>query len=214
MFAGPIVAPRVAPLVLTFQNISAESTGSSITLPTGSGLVKGDFAMLYQSSANNSGIPTAQNPAGWTQFINQGGLVLRAMVSGKVITDADIAAGTVAGMDGDKGDSKYILWWRPNRLIQSIAGFSVNQPSPSGGDPTSQTINPTGQTGPVIMYGHAIGSGAISVSGTLNSGGTAHVDVSTGKIVTLIQTSLSSLTWDMGDSGSLNCLGSTGVAFE
>lgn len=204
---------------------SATSDLATITIP--SSAAANDLAVLIQKGGSAAGAPSDVTPSGWSS-INDGATTLNTTVGGSTRTSwkaKKLSSGdpgtSVTGMDAVGGssnrDDKILLVFRPNFSWTSIDFILCNQ-QPTTGDPSAQTLDPSGEVPPVILLGSAsVGlSSSSTVSGTLATEG-AHIAMSDGLSLDayyLIQNSaLASKTLDMTDSGNLNILQSAIIGF-
>lgn len=196
--------PSVSSLTVVNQGTS---TSDVINLPTGSAV--GDLCILFDAGANSGSIPGTVVPSGWTQAVNTAGANdLRAIISYRVLTAADITAGSVTGMNASASDRKGIVSLRPDFPILSVT-VSTPVAQQTSGDPTQQTIAAaSAPQSPVVLCGQGRGAaGLTSATGTLVTNGTS-VGAGTGQVAhfEIQNTTRADRTYDIGDNGSQNVL--------
>lgn len=134
--------------------------GSGSTLNFGSlsagSIAAGDLAVYIDKANGTSGDPSAVTPSGFTNNVSTAGSDRRGMISVKKLTGSE---GSVTGMNGDAFNRKIGLVFRPARSFTSIVA-STPTSQITAGNPSSQVINPSSETTPVIVVGVASAFGA------------------------------------------------------
>jgi hypothetical protein len=202
--SGPIVAQSnllsIQEKITQAETIAQSySTASTCTLPTGTAV--GDYVILFDRSTTT----TDTIPSGWTSINKATTTGIRTNISYKVMTDADITAGSITGMAGIV--RKIMTTYRPNGKFNT---FTVSTPGSQAttAAPTSQTLGMNGAVSGSAVVGFACyaATGAISSRGFSLSGSTEYTSGTTNLYVTAIsftttQSKFSS-TITMTDSGT------------
>jgi hypothetical protein len=202
--SGPIVAQSnllsIQEKITQAETISQSySTASTCTLPTGTAV--GDYVILFDRSTTT----TDTIPSGWTSINKATTSGIRTNISYKVMTAADITAGSITGMAGIV--RKIMTTYRPNGKFNT---FTVSTPGSQAttAAPTSQTLGMNGAVSGSAVVGFACyaATGAISSRGFSLSGSTEYTSGTTNLYVTAIsftttQSKFSS-TITMTDSGT------------
>lgn len=130
---------------------SATSATSSITCPAG--VQSGDIIVVLQFFNDNSVLPSATAPSGFTQIATLNNAVSRrALLSYKKATGSE-ASTSLTGMTGT-GSTQYLLYYfRPNTPSTTLTVQSNNSQYLNSGDPTAQTVAASGHTPPLIVIG-------------------------------------------------------------
>lgn len=201
-FPCPVFCPGSEVSTLVWRN-NANANATTIKIPPAAA---GDIAVLFDSANNASGtIPSLVVPSGWTQIrtdtvssTSSG----RCTLSYKVLTSGDLGA-TITGQTGSGGSRKILGVFRPDVPLREVT-ISGDQGQGTSGDPTLQTITPG--TSPLILFGHARGSGTIA--GTLTSSGSKLPGSSSDHYAyyNIQNTTTASRTFDIGPSGPVNIL--------
>lgn len=199
---------------LTFRAAANGSASDTCSLPTGSAI--GDLAVLFDMAKNDSTtIPTEVTPSGWTQALASTGLSqgaisgsMRQVVSYKVLTNADITAGSVTGMTANDR-VKRMLAFIPDASITTVTPGSWNQELTSG-DPASQTVTASGQQTPLVVFGMIFDNNAAPAFSTESPAFDATGTVTDGCGIRVgykvYNSSPSNHSVDMNDEGGGNAL--------
>lgn len=205
-FPCPVFCPEGPPTILTLVATSTSAASSSISLPTGS--QEGDLCIFCETSTDgDASAPSADSPSGWTAIapseIIQGAAPSARLSNWyKVLTAADISAGSVTGMNGNAADFKHMMTFRSDRPIRSVDVVDFDTQVTTG-NPSSQTVTPTAV--PCVVMGNvrAAQGGTTGTSGTLADDGTEVTAGTNFRTKYLIQNDTpTSKTYDTGDSGT------------
>lgn len=169
-----------------------------------------DLAIYWQFGGASGG-PTLGVPSGYTQMVSQMGTSYGAQAGYKVLTggETEIATGT-SGTGLDVGTACIV--YRPSRAIASLDYGTWNKEF-TGGNPASQSVDPTAFAGPVLVLALA-GANAGSFSFSVASpafDATLITDITNGYAnygYKLYNTSPQSHSIDMADNGGENILAS------
>ena len=128
---------------------SASSSTPDITIPVAA--AEYDFAVLFDYGANGSGEPSNTIPSGWLSAVTGGdGSNARIAMRYKMLGPSDPGA-TVTGIDAET-DDKLMLIFRPNVQLTTVTPTDMVAKMTSN-NPSSQTINASGATTPLIVVG-------------------------------------------------------------
>lgn len=139
---------------------SATSTGSTITWPAA--LLAGDVAVLMDRALNNSGVPTAVIPSGFTSVVDDTINEARQIVSRKICTGSE--SGALTGMNGSNKNEKILIIFRSSSPPSSSVVNSLNNEHTSG-NPASQLCTSGSGTPPLIVVAAYGSQGSISSRG-------------------------------------------------
>jgi hypothetical protein len=197
--------------------VASASTASGATINVPGTAAAGDFGVVFQLSASGSStIPPQVNIAGWqtdltTTFVS-GTNGYRAMLSSKILVSGDVGA-TLTGMNGTVLNDKAILIFRESGGAFTDYFLADNHEEISGTAPAIQTLDPSFADPPVVSVAFAGASGALTMGGTLSTDGTLITFSSFLKaLYELFDSSPSSETVSLGDTGAYNCLVSAAYA--
>jgi hypothetical protein len=167
ILGGLIGSYGAAAVTLSFVG---SSTVNSSSIPFPSGTAAGDIAILSNNGAdsgnNNMDIPNA--PSGWTQVHGVADVVgLASSHSYKLLTSADVSAGSVSVSSYPTSNRKLMAVFRPSLAINSgdLSAVSLNAQG-TGGIPDNQTIALSSVTSPVIAFVTYYASSAVDPRGS------------------------------------------------
>jgi hypothetical protein len=146
--------------LLTILSEQASNTSEAQTIMVPSGVEDGDLIVLLDL-ALAAGIPTKVIPSGFTEIndlIFDAFVDYRQLISYK-IADGTEAGGLLTGMNGT-GNNKCLYVFRGNLKIGSVTVSTVNAQSTSV-DPAPQTVNASGRSPPLIVFGCYGSSGTV-----------------------------------------------------
>jgi hypothetical protein len=189
---------------------SAGSSGTTITIPADA--QAGDVAILFDVAINttfNATPPTDVVPTNWTGIITSSGTITRARISRKILTAGEPGS-SVTGMNGSSSDDKVMLVFRNLSPITSVSAedWAVEITT---GNPASQTVNASGETAPLIVFGMAFiadGTGAFSTQSPAFDATVANGDSDLLVGYKIYESSPADHTIDMNDLGNINVLAS------
>lgn len=201
MLCHPLRAAAGNVVELAFRS-SANSTASTITIP--SDVVAGDLLVLYDRATNTSGTVTFAVPSGFSTILNQLPVTtIRFVCSYKIATSTD-ASSSITGMNGTNDNSKILLAFSTGGATTAAAYDIAFQQT--DGDPTSQTINASGQTTPLVVLGFIRQQTATSQSMSPTQDGTAASGTTNTAYYKIYNSSPADVTFDCGDGGTQNAL--------
>lgn len=135
---------------------TSTATGGTIVVPTG--CKAGDLFVLVNFATNStSAIPATAVPAGFTEAAN-GNFVSAATGRGYkqiisfAVPGSDISGTTLTCMNGTNADSMALMVFRGRKAFVSGAAFDVASHL-ADTDAAAQTVNASGQTGPLVVVG-------------------------------------------------------------
>lgn len=194
------VTTTTGPGTVTLVGVRS-SESPNVALPTGA--QAGDLAFFYDSTGQTSA-SFDKSGAGWTALLLDPSPNYNHWQAlwYKILTAADISAGLVTGYTGGEEKKGLAVFRAANGITSvTVAGYAEQS---TAGNPTLQTIDPTGTTASsVILMGWAGSNNGGNTSGTLSSTGTeignftkrrSHFEIQNG--------SFASRTYDMGDWGN------------
>ncbi|MCC6581670.1 MAG: hypothetical protein IT440_14655 [Phycisphaeraceae bacterium] len=149
---------------------SAESTGSTITIPASA--AAGDIAILFDMATEENGTPSSTGtPTGWTSLklatedvdaiYPFGANWCYARASYKELSSSDPGA-SVSGMSGDYAIDKMMWVFRPNFVVGSLVASTWSGQATEG-NPSAQTISASGQDAPLIAMAITANHGTASL---------------------------------------------------
>lgn len=210
IFLGVLGVP--AP-TLSFTYVErSDSITDVLALPTGA--QAGDWCVYAEFAFSFGGVPSAVNPSGWDQRVNETDSAnMRASVYSKVLDAGDISAGSITGMNGDAQDLKLMMCFRPSEAIASETASTWTKQL-AAGNPSSQVIAASGSALPLIAVAFAstsVGAAPDPFSWTPSydalvtpaGAGSGNYMLGAYKIVS---SSPADITIDMDDEGSGNFL--------
>lgn len=188
------------------EQASATSTAATITGPAS--IAAGDLLVLWDAANGSFGEPTSVVPTGFTSIIDFStvGTDLRCIASYK-IADGSEASATITGMDGAAADHKMLYVFRGNVAISSVSANDTASEI-NIGNPLAQTVNASGGTPPLIIFGGYLSLGSTIDPRTFTVGGSPSKDgeISTGTDAYLAykiyNASPADTVVDMDDEGS------------
>jgi len=193
---------------------SATSTSGSITIPGSA--IAGDWAILLMASyARAGGTVSAVTPSGWTTLANSASGSLRSMVVCRILPSGGAGGTAVSGMNDDR-NAKVLLVFRPSTSIVSVTPSTWNAEATSS-DPSSQSVNASGQNAPLIVAAIAAANGSAAPAFSTETPSMTNItkvykEVGIRVGYTVYNSSPSSHSIDMGDNGT-NVLQSGYVRF-
>jgi hypothetical protein len=191
-------------LTLSFLG-SAESIASTITIPAG--VQDGDVAILFDAASGSS--DTNGVPSGWTGAIVQGPISSESVqISYKILASSDASA-SITGLDG-LGWDKVMLVFRGSSAISAVSSEDWALEL-TAGDPSSQTVNASGQTAPLVVFGVArvnSGTAAFSTASPAFDGMVANSDADMLVGYKIYNAAPADHSIDMGDIATRVALGS------
>lgn len=128
---------------------SQSTTSTTLNLPAGAG--EGDFAIM-QGFVSDSGGTSGTIPSGWTLISQSGapGSTNYWYLARRVLSAADIVAGSVTLESGNIGNQGAMHCYRPDVAITSVV--ENNKASNYGSNPSSQTPDGSAFGTPCIIY--------------------------------------------------------------
>ena len=198
----------------------AEAADVSGTLTFPAGTQAGDFAVLVNAAAGlGAGSADDVVPAGWTPLataaVDTSGTIInyRIRSSCKVLTSADVAAGSVTGMN-ESSEAGVMLVFRPTGQITNAIASSWEVAATTG-NPSSQTVSAAGQSAPLVVIGSVASNLAASFS-TASPAFDATITDSTSFVVgyKIYNASPADHTIDADDLGDVTLLTSGYVRFS
>jgi hypothetical protein len=189
---------------------SAQSSATTITIPATA--QAGDVAILFDVAINptlNATPPTDVVPTGWTGIITESGSITRARISRKILAAGEPGS-SITGMNGLSSDDKVMLVFRNTSAITAVSAedWAVEITT---GNPASQTVNASGQTAPLIVFGMAFISGGTGAFSTQSPSFDATITGADEDILLgykIYESSPANHTVDMNDLGNINVLAS------
>lgn len=143
------------PLTTITQVLSATSTGSTISVP--SGVQAGDLIVLFDAAgSSNTSIPTQVIPSGFTSIVDNT-LVASGAAGQRNTLSYKIASGTegstsLTGMNGSNNNRKALLVFRGN-VPAAIATVGDAAGQATDGNPSEQIVNASGGVAPLVVIG-------------------------------------------------------------
>jgi hypothetical protein len=193
-----------------------QSSGTVTYTLSSAGAVAGDLCVCYHVVAATSGTCTLTVPVGFTSDLsNTSATNFRVLISHKVLDAADISGGTIVATNSggvSPTGRGAILVFQPNATLASTTA-SGGQTQQTTGNPTLQTI--TAPAAASIVLGFAAGfGGAPTLSGTLNTNGVSinAPDTIVRATFEIQNSSFTSRTYDMNDTGTNNILSTLKIA--
>lgn len=191
---------------------ASTASGTSISIPAAA--QAGDLAVLHDYAATaGTGTQADVVPSGWTGIVtsafNDGSFNRRQRHSYKVLTPADIFAGSVSGMVGGAAVEKMMLAYRPVGAIETVTIPTWGAES-TAGNPSSQNVSAAAQAAPLIVMGAAFSfSGTAAFSTASPAFGATQASASTLLVgYKIYNASPADHTIDMADLGFDNALAS------
>lgn len=137
---------------------SATSTTAAGTIVVPAGCQAGDLFILVNLATNStSAIPTTVVPSGFTEAVN-GNFVSTATGRGMkqiisfAVPGSDISGTTLTCMNGSNSDSMALAVFRGRQAFVSAAAFDPESHL-ADTDAAAQTVNASGETGPLVVVG-------------------------------------------------------------
>lgn len=183
--------------------VASGGAAAVISLPAGS--AAGDLCILQSGSVTTS---TPSAPAGFTALVATASATNNCLIAYKVLTAADILAGSVKGISGGSGTNRAVIAvFHPNTPFKSLLGGGA-QGQGTSGDPVAQTISATSATPPVLLLGCGYATALIAMSGTLTTSGSVVAGSNSNHwLVYEFQVgSTANRTIDCNDGGTANIL--------
>lgn len=146
----------------TFVNSTTTATNSG-TIPADA--APGDVCVCFNGAEQNTTVPTAVIPNGFTQVANHtrtdADRRVRGLISVKILQVGEPGA-SVSLMSAAVTQRGILAAFRPNGFLYSFTANGL-QGQGTGGDPAQQTINVTASPSfPAISLAHWFSSGAVS----------------------------------------------------
>lgn len=143
---------------------SANANVASITIPATA--QAGDLAVLYQTAADSSAVPTDTLPSGFTSLGSVtgdygSGFSLNSL-SYKILTAGEPGT-SITGSSGSAGSRKLIAIFRPNVPINTVTTGTASTEFTTG-DPATQTILTGGAGVPQLVFAQVYGAAAPTIN--------------------------------------------------
>jgi hypothetical protein len=155
--------PAMMPRLFTLAFVtSAESSASTITLPSAPDCAVGDLAVLLDR-ALGTGSPASVTPSGWSSANSTTATDRRQNISYKVLESGDIGA-SITGMNGGT-NRKLVFIFRASIPLVSALNSTFNGEG-TDGNPASQGVAASGGAVPLVVIGAIGASGSGSAFST------------------------------------------------
>lgn len=136
---------------------SASGTDTSIEINSLS-IAAGDLALIF-NTADTVGDST---PSGFTQLRTKNiSGTIRGCISAKKLNGTETS---VTGLSGATVQYWILLVLRPSAAFTSFVDNDTANNTSTTGNPTPHTIAASGETAPVVLYGHMGSSGGVAIS--------------------------------------------------
>ncbi|GLS41582.1 hypothetical protein GCM10010869_71790 [Mesorhizobium tianshanense] len=149
-----------APSGLTSVTLLSTTTTATASINWPGNIQAGDVAVLIDIGISLSSTPPLSvTPAGFTNFMNAAisrTASARMMKSYRILDGGE--AGTIVGIDGNILQGKLLYIFRPNAPVTAVLPMVWWNSQATSDNPAAQVVSASGQPGPLIVLGGAIGS--------------------------------------------------------
>ena len=195
----PAFCPSGGVTALSFvganYNFASANAVPTVTLPAGS--ASGDLCVMMLGI----GTSASSTVAGFTTIAADTSGARQNILLWKLLTAADITAGTVRGNASTVGGQRIqVLVFRPDKPIKAVSVRGVNHIGTTS-NPPAQTIAASGGSPPLVCIGGFYSSGGSPTgSGTLWTTGTQDPTSSISTLMAhrIFNSNPIDLTWDIG----------------
>lgn len=201
----PAIFAAAEAAAVTSLAVQSSNTSSAQTITGPADIAAGDLLVLYDMAVD-SPAPSAVVPTDFTIVTNVSDSILRGIISYK-IADGSEASASLTGMNGATQNRKALYVFRGDVAINTVSPQSVNQPAPTGGDPTAQSVTAGSGAVPLVVIA-GYGSSGIIDPRTFSTTKDGEINPNTNMYLAykIYNSSPANTTIDMADEGVSNNL--------
>ena len=145
-------------------SVVGSNTGTDTSIEISAlSIASGDLCLLWNVADGGGSNPADVTPPDFNVLRTLNSNNRRAKIFYKILTGSETS---VTGLNGNNSERWIVLVLRPDATITAVTDNDTSNNQATTGNPTSQTITASGESAPVVLYGHMYASGTVSPRST------------------------------------------------